>query len=108
MARHQSGDAVRITTANRSTADDIAARQRRYLLAMGFRTVCFVAAIFVTLTWARVVLIAAALVLPYVAVVMANAGSSKSDGFALVNGPSGEKELPGGTGSGTDSGADHL
>jgi hypothetical protein len=57
MARHQSGDAVRITTANTSSADDIAARQRRYLLAMGFRTVCFVAAIFVTLTWARVVLI---------------------------------------------------
>ena len=47
MVRHQSGDAVRITTANRSSADDIAARQRRYLLAMGFRTVCFVAAIFV-------------------------------------------------------------
>jgi len=85
MARHQSGDAVRITTANRSSADDIATRQRRYLLAMGFRTVCFVAAIFVTLTWARVVLIAAALVLPYVAVVMANAATTKDDGFALLD-----------------------
>ena len=49
---------------------------------MGFRTVCFVAAIFVTLTWAaRSVLIIAALVLPYIAVVMANAGASKSDGL---------------------------
>ena len=47
MARHQSGDAVRITTASTSRGDDIAARQRRYLIAMGFRTVCFVAAIFV-------------------------------------------------------------
>ena len=53
---------------------------------MGFRTVCFVAAIFVTMTWARVVLVISAVVLPYVAVVMANAGASKSDGFALVNG----------------------
>ena len=108
MVRHQSGGAVRITTANASRAADIAARQRRYLLAMGFRTVCFVAAIFVTLTWARVLLIIAALVLPYVAVVMANAGASKSDGFALVNGPSDAKELPSAPGSDTDSGADHL
>ncbi len=52
MARHQTGDAVRITTASRSAAEDIAARQKRYILAMGFRTVCFVAAIFVTITWA--------------------------------------------------------
>jgi hypothetical protein len=108
MARHHSGEAVRITTASTSSGDDIASRQRRYLVAMGFRTVCFVAAIFVTITWARVLLVGAALVLPYVAVVMANAGTSKSDGFALVNGPSGAPELPRGTGSGADSGADRL
>ena len=108
MARHQTGDAVRITTASRSAAEDIAARQKRYIIAMGFRTVCFVAAIFVTITWARIVLVIAALVLPYVAVVMANAGASKSDGFALVNGPSGAKELPEAPGSDTDSGPDHL
>ena len=52
MARHQTGDAVRITTASASRAEDIAARQKRYVLAMGFRTVCFVGAIFVTITWA--------------------------------------------------------
>ena len=108
MARHQTGDAVRITTASTSAAQDIAARQKRYVLAMGFRTICFVAAIFVTITWARILLVIAALVLPYVAVVMANAGTSKSDGFALVNGPSGEKELPTGPGSDTNSGPDHL
>ena len=108
MARHQSGDAVRITTASASRAQDIAARQKRYVLAMSFRTVCFVAAIFVTLTWARVVLIVAALVLPYVAVVMANAGASKSDGFALIDGPSGAPELSEGAGSDPNSGPDHL
>jgi hypothetical protein len=108
MARHQTGDTFRITTASTSAAEEIAARQKRYILAMSFRTVCFVAAIFVTITWARIVLIAAALVLPYVAVVMANAGASKSDGFALVNGASGVQELPGGTVSGKESGPDHL
>jgi DUF3099 family protein len=108
MARHQTGDAVRITTASASHAADIAARQKRYVLAMGFRTVCFVAAIFVTITWARIVLVIGALVLPYVAVVMANASASKSDGFALLGGPSDAKELPGGTGSSGESGPDHL
>jgi hypothetical protein len=108
MARHQTGDAVRITTASTSRAEDIAARQKRYVIAMSFRTVCFVAAIFVTLTWARIVLVVAALVLPYVAVVMANAGASKSDGFALVSGGSGSPELPGGTGSDAESGPDNL
>jgi hypothetical protein len=108
MPRHQPGEAVRITTASRSAAEDIAARQKRYVLAMGFRTVCFVGAIFVTITWVRIVLIVAAVVLPYVAVVMANAAASKSDGFALVNGGSGAPELPGGTSSGPDSGPDHL
>jgi hypothetical protein len=43
------------------------------------------------------VLIAAALVLPYIAVVMANAASSKSDGFALLDGASGYRELEDGS-----------
>ncbi len=96
MARHQSGDAVRITTASMSREQDIAARQRRYLIAMGIRTACFVAAIFVASGWWRWVLIVGALVLPYVAVVMANASSSKSDGFALLGRPSDAKELQSG------------
>jgi hypothetical protein len=108
MARHQTGDAVRITTASRSRAEDIAARQKRYVLAMSFRTLCFVAAIFVTITWARVILIIGALVLPYVAVVMANASASKADDYALLGGASGARELPGGEETGSDSGADHL
>jgi hypothetical protein len=108
MARHQTGDAVRITTASPSRAADIAARQKRYVLAMSFRTVCFVAAIFVTLTWARVILIIGALVLPYVAVVMANAAASKSDDYALLDGRSGNRQLPSAEEAGRDPGADHL
>jgi hypothetical protein len=99
MARHQTGEPVRITTASAGRDADIAMRQRRYLVAMSIRTVCFVAAIFVTPIWLRVVFVAGALLLPYVAVVMANAGSTKSDGFALMDGPSGARELPPGDGS---------
>jgi hypothetical protein len=76
-------DAVRITTASTSRNEDIAARQRRYVVSMTVRTICFVAAIAVGPGWLRWVLVAGAVLLPYVAVVMANAGSTKSDGFAL-------------------------
>jgi len=113
MARHQSvrhptEQPVRITTANASRQEDIAARQKRYLLAMGFRTVCFLLAVVIPNGWVRVVLVVAALVLPYVAVVMANAGRTKSDGFALLDGPSGAQQLPPSTESEGDSGQDHL
>jgi Protein of unknown function (DUF3099) len=68
---------------------------------MAIRTVCFVGAIIASLaggpTWLWAILIAGALVLPYVAVVMANATSSKGDGFALL-GTGGHREL----GSGPD------
>jgi hypothetical protein len=74
---------VRITTAAASREEDIRHRQRRYVISMGIRTVCFVAAVIVGHGWVMWVLIVAALLLPYVAVVMANAASSKSDDFAL-------------------------
>ena len=81
QARHH--PPVRITTAAASREEDIRARQRRYVLSMGFRTLCFVVAVIIGHGWVMWVLIVAALVLPYVAVVMANAASSKSDDFAL-------------------------
>lgn len=95
--------AIRITTASSSTHEDIAARQRRYVFSMGVRTVCFVAAI-LTDGVVRWVLVAAALILPYVAVVMANVAATKSDGFALADGLTDPPQLPSGTGSeGLDS-----
>ncbi|WP_036564670.1 DUF3099 domain-containing protein [Nocardioides halotolerans] len=91
MARERSREpeAVRITSAAASRNDDIASRQKRYLFSMTIRTICFVGAIVASLlgspTWVWAVLIAGALVLPYVAVVMANAATTKGDGFALVD-----------------------
>jgi hypothetical protein len=75
--------AVRITTAGTSRADDIARRQRRYVISMSIRTVCFISAVLVGPGWLRWVLVVGALVLPYVAVVMANAVTTKADDFAL-------------------------
>ena len=80
-------DAVRITTARSSAADDMRSRQRRYLVSMSIRTVCFVAAVAVGPGVLRWVLVAAAVFLPLFAVVMANAGDTRNDGFSLPNGP---------------------
>lgn len=94
--RHREPEAVRITSAASSRNDDIASRQKRYLLSMGLRTVCFVGAIIASLAgihWLWPILIVAALVLPYVAVVMANAASTKGDGFALVDQRPGRPQL---------------
>lgn len=82
-------DVVRITTAATSRHADIAARQKRYLLSMSLRSLCFVGAIVAALAhvaWLWPILIAGALILPYIAVVMANATFSRSDGFDLPDG----------------------
>ena len=79
MARKEP-DPVRITTATRSHQEDIAIRQRRYVISMGIRTVCFVLAVVFMGHWFMWVLIAASFVLPYVAVILANAGSSPDPG----------------------------
>ena len=80
-------DAVRITTAQTSSAEDMAARQRRYLISMSLRTACFIAAVAVGDGWLRWVLVAGAIFLPFFAVVMANAGNQKNDGFTMPESP---------------------
>ena len=102
---------IRITTAAPSRADDIAARQKRYLLSMGIRSACFVGAVVSAIAgvdWLWPWLIAGALILPYVAVVMANNSASKSDGFELVDRGYGRPELPAGSDSGRRTGHDHI
>jgi hypothetical protein len=89
-------DAVRITTAAQSRNADIAMRQRRYLFSMSLRTLCFVGAILASLAgihWLWPILIAGAIVLPYVAVVLANAAAPRNDGFALLGPSYGHAEL---------------
>jgi Flp pilus assembly protein TadB len=76
-------DAVRITTARSSAADDMRSRQRRYAISMTIRLVCFVGAVAVGPGVLRWVLVAAAVFLPLFAVVMANANDQRHDGFSL-------------------------
>jgi Protein of unknown function (DUF3099) len=86
---------VRITTAPVSREEEIAHRQRRYIISMGIRTLCFIAAVLVGPGWLRWALVAASFVLPYVAVVMANSASPRIEGAALPRPASEHKELGG-------------
>ncbi len=70
-----------ITSAQRSLSDEQSGRTRKYLISMGIRTACVIGAIFIP-GWPRWVLIAGAVVLPYLAVVIANAGKSRDEGSA--------------------------
>ncbi|GAA1923403.1 DUF3099 domain-containing protein [Nocardioides marmoribigeumensis] len=78
--RKKTDDSVRITSATVPRSQDIAARQRRYLFSMSIRTVCFILAIVFRNTPAWPFFIAGAIILPYVAVVLANAGASPDPG----------------------------
>jgi hypothetical protein len=75
MARNEP-EPVRITTAPLSHSADIGSRQRRYMISMSVRTICFVLAVVSIGHWFLWLFLVASFVLPYVAVVMANAGAS--------------------------------
>lgn len=71
MPRKQ--DFISITSVNEPLSQDQARRTKVYLFQMGTRVACFVSAIFVTgqLRW---ILVAMAVILPYIAVVKVNLG----------------------------------
>ena len=64
-----------VTDLRASATDDRRARFIKYTIAMGIRTLCVISLFFVQGWWIPVVL-AAAIVLPYLAVVVANVGGS--------------------------------
>jgi len=68
----------RVTNAPVPLDVDISRRTRRYLIQMGIRTACFLLAVVVpgVLRW---VFLAGAVVLPYVAVLIANAGRERQE-----------------------------
>jgi Flp pilus assembly protein TadB len=80
--RDATPDVPSITNAPEPLADDIARRQVRYLIQMGIRVVCFILAV-VTWhhlpVWVSIIFIIAAVVLPYFAVIGANAGRERQD-----------------------------
>jgi Flp pilus assembly protein TadB len=68
---------ILVTTAPVSPRDERRGRERRYLITMGVRVVAFIVAIVFATGWIRVIAVALALVLPWIAVVMANAGPQR-------------------------------
>lgn len=75
----------KITDAGIPLSQEQAGRQHAYLLAMTVRTVCFLGAVFTPSPW-RWFLAGGAVVLPYFAVIIANAGRERSDseGFNIL------------------------
>ena len=68
---------ISISSAKIAHSDEIPARMKKYLISMLIRTACFIGAIFTdgVIRW---VLISGSLILPYIAVVVANAGQEQS------------------------------
>ncbi len=71
-----------ITQASRSLSNEQSGRTKKYLVSMAIRTACVLAAIVVP-GWPKWLFIAGAVVLPYLAVVMANAGHESDNPGAM-------------------------
>jgi Protein of unknown function (DUF3099) len=77
IRRNRRGRAHLVTEAQRPRSADIAFRERRYLLMMGFRVICFGVAVIVYAEgggWLTAIPAVGAIALPYFAVVFANGG----------------------------------
>ena len=72
-AENQGNESFSITSAPKSLKSDLAGRQRRYLISMIIRTICFLLTV-VLPSPIRWFALAGAMFLPYIAVVIANAG----------------------------------
>lgn len=73
MRRRDRTPVFAVSGVRNGLTEDIRSRQRRYALSMAIRTVCFLGAIVTPSPW-RWLLFTGALVLPYIAVVVANGG----------------------------------
>ena len=79
--RPKRDQAYLVTEASQSRAAEISQRERRYLVMMGIRVVCFVVTVVMFLThagWFTVIPAIGAIALPYFAVVVANTRQSSS------------------------------
>jgi hypothetical protein len=80
-------DVSLVTDAKRPMSEDIAFRERRYLVMMGIRVACFLVAILLFIAhagWLAAIPAVGAIVIPYFAVVFANGGREPSSTRGLV------------------------
>ena len=77
MARDKDPEVYRISGARQPLSQDIDARTKRYLWSMGIRTLCFIGCVIAFTVFKQpvvgFVLLGGSLLLPYMAVVIANA-----------------------------------
>ncbi|WP_395359943.1 DUF3099 domain-containing protein [Streptomyces sp. YH02] len=80
MPKRGGSEVFRITGARQGLADDVRGRQRRYIISMTVRTLSVIAAAVLWNVERHVAIVALALgiLLPYIAVVIANAGRETS------------------------------
>jgi len=74
---HRPAATAVITDARGAASAELAGRMRRYTITMAFRLACFLSMIFVS-GWLRWVLLGAAVLLPYIAVVLANQSDQRT------------------------------
>jgi hypothetical protein len=76
MRKHGGTEVFRITGARRGLADDVRGRERRYVISMSVRTVSVILAVVLWNIERHVAVVALVLgiLLPYISVVIANAG----------------------------------
>jgi hypothetical protein len=81
---HARKDPVQVVTdAQRPKSEDIRYRERRYLIMMGIRVLCFVAAFVMFINhagWLVAIPAVGAIIIPYFAVVLANGGREPNGG----------------------------
>lgn len=81
-----------VTGANTPLSIEQKTRQRKYFLSMMIRTACFIGTILLPNPWRWFALVGA-LTLPYIAVVVANAGRERGDSDQIVT-PHSQHQLP--------------
>ena len=69
--------AISISSAKYGHSEEIPGRMKRYAISMAIRTACFIGAVIFPAPY-RWFLITGAIILPYIAVVIANAGQEQS------------------------------
>ncbi|MEU8926743.1 DUF3099 domain-containing protein [Kitasatospora sp. NPDC048545] len=77
------GHVFRITGARSSLSEDVRGRQRRYVISMLLRTVCVLLSVVLwdVQRWLAFAALAGAVLLPYFAVLIANAGRERAPGL---------------------------
>ncbi|MFF0412386.1 DUF3099 domain-containing protein [Kitasatospora sp. NPDC004745] len=104
------GQVHRITEARSSLTEDVRGRQRRYVVSMLLRTVCVLLAVVLwdVQRWLAFGALAGAVLLPYFAVLIANAGRERAPGLPSTFDIPADTPLmlgPGGTGGAGAAGA---